>query len=153
MPAFKRAVTSASLSEPAVAVRAAREAVKVEKTGQIVDLVRDVGRVQSKAGTQAALETLKIAEGPRDMSRLAKIAEKYGGKTRAVLKLSGRAAIYLAVSAFNLATWILFAIATIFGFCASCKRMVERATERHIFRRKMRRLRERERFVAMTART
>ena len=91
--ALKRA--GASVAEPAVAVRAAREAVKVEKAGGLVRLVSDVGRVQTKAGTQAALDGLKIAEGPREMSRVAALAEKKGSKTRAILKMLGRGAILL----------------------------------------------------------
>jgi hypothetical protein len=38
------------------------------------------------AGTQAALEGFKIAETPREMARVAKLAEKEGSKTRAILK-------------------------------------------------------------------
>jgi hypothetical protein len=94
--------------------------------------------VQAKAGTQAALEGLKIAEGPRDMSRIAQLSEKYGGKTRAVLKLGGRAAIMLTVSVFNLFSWMVAAVMTLFGFCSSCKRTAERATERWIRHRKAR---------------
>ena len=47
---------------PVLAVRIAREAVKVEQAGGIVELVGNVGRVETKAGTQAALDSLKIAE-------------------------------------------------------------------------------------------
>src|SRR5256885_968178 len=75
----------ASLTEPAVAVRAAREAVKVEKTHSLMRAIGDVGRVQSKAGTQAALDALKIAQGPRDLSRMARLAEAKGTRTRAIL--------------------------------------------------------------------
>ena len=52
----------------------------------LVRLVSDVGTVQAKAGTQAALDGLKLAEGPREMSRIATLAEKKGSKTRAILK-------------------------------------------------------------------
>ncbi|MES1155399.1 MAG: hypothetical protein ABUL48_03110, partial [Pseudorhodoplanes sp.] len=60
--ALRRAFASASLTEPALAVRAAREAVKVEKAEDLFRLTRDVGRVQTKAGTQAALDGLRVAE-------------------------------------------------------------------------------------------
>jgi hypothetical protein len=149
--ALRRAVETASVTEPAVAVRAARAAVKVEKAEDLVRMVGDVGRVQSKAGTQAALDSLKLAEGPRDVSRLAKVADKYGGKTRAVIKLGGRAILFLTVSAFNLFSWVLAAIFTVFGFCASCKRAAERTTERFLLRRKARRSRAFHRFATMTA--
>ena len=91
-PALRRAVGSANLAEPAVAIRAAREAVKVEKAQGLMRLAGDVGRVQSKAGTRAALDGLKLAEGPRDMSRIARLAAGKGGKTRAILKVAGRSA-------------------------------------------------------------
>ena len=132
--ALKRA--GASVTEPAVAVRAAREAVKVEKTDGLVRLVSDVGRVQTKAGTQAALDGLKLAESPREMSRIAVLAEKKGSKTRAILKTLGRGAILLSVASFNLAAWVLGAILTLFGFVSSAKAGVERVTFRHLARRK-----------------
>jgi hypothetical protein len=140
--ALGRAIGGATFTGPVVAVHAAREAVKVEKTTELFRLAGDVGRVEVKAGTQAALDGLKIAEGPRDMSRIAKLAERYGGKTRAVLKLGGRAAIMLTVGAFNLFSWMLAAIMTLLGFCSSCKRTAERATERLILRRRARAARQ-----------
>jgi hypothetical protein len=141
--ALGRAIGGAAFTGPVVAVHAAREAVKVEKTTELFRLAGDVGRVEVKAGTQAALDGLKIAEGPRDMSRVAKLAERYGGKTRAVLKLGGRAAIMLTIGAVNLFSWMLAAIMTLLGFCSSCKRTAERATERLILRRKARAARQR----------
>ena len=134
--ALKRA--GAAVTEPAVAVRAAREAVKVEKADGLVRLVSDVGRVQTKAGTQAALDGLKIAEGPREMSRVAALAEKKGSKTRAILKTLGRGAILLSIASFNLAAWVLGAILTLFGFVSSAKSGVERMTLRHLARKKER---------------
>jgi len=142
-PALRRAVGSANLAEPAVAIRAAREAVKVEKAQNIMRLAGDVGRVQSKAGTRAALDGLKLAEGPRDMSRIARLAAAKGGKTRAILKVAGRSAIMLTMGAFNLAMWMFWALLTLFGFVSSLKRMTERTTERYCARRKLRLARER----------
>ncbi len=124
---------------PALTVRVAREAVKVEKAGGLVDLVSDVCRIESKAGSQAALDSLKVAEEPRDVSRLARLSAAKGGKTRAIIKLLGRSAILLAVTAFDLATWLIWAALAVLGFFASCKATVERATQRHVDRRKMRR--------------
>jgi hypothetical protein len=147
--ALTRAIGGATMTGPVIAVRAAREAVKVEKTAELFRLAGDVGRVQAKAGTQAALDGLKLAEGPRDMSRMAKLAEKYGGKTRAVLKLGGRAAIMLTATMFNLFSWMLAAVMTLFGFCSSCKRTAERVTERWIHRRKARAVRRQSALTAV----
>jgi len=135
--ALKRA--GASLSEPAVAVRTAREAVKVEKADGLVRLVSDVGTVQAKAGTQAALDGLKIADGPKEMGRIAKLAEKKGGKTRAILKFLGRSAILLSIGTLNLVSWMFAAVMALWGFMSSAKAGVERATLRHLARKKQRR--------------
>jgi hypothetical protein len=139
--ALKRAINSASIAEPAAAMRGAREAVRIEKAQELVRLVGDVGRVQARAGTRAALDGLKLAEGSRDMSKIARLAAAKGGKTRAILKLAGRSAIVLTVGTFNLATWLFWAIVTLLSFVSSLKRMTERITERYCVRRKLRRVR------------
>jgi hypothetical protein len=123
---------------PALAVRVAREAVKVEGAGGLVGLAQNTGRIEAKAGSQAALEGLAIAQEPQDVSRLARLAAAKGGKTRAIVKLLGRAAIVLTASAFELASWLLCAGFAVFGFCASCKAATERATQRYLDRRKLR---------------
>ena len=146
--ALKRAAGNFSLAEPALAARAAREAVKVEKASELVRLAGDVGRVQAKAGTKAALDGLKVAETPREMGRVAKLAEKEGSKTRAILKVAGRGAIALTVAAFDLGVWILGALLTLFGFVSSLKSATERMTLRHLRRRRVRR----QQFAALTAR-
>ncbi len=136
--ALKRA--GASVTDPAAAMRAARQVVRPDKADDLMRLASDVGRVQSRAGTQAALDGLKIAQGPREMARVAKLAEKKGGKTRAILKTLGRGAILMSLATFNLAAWILGAILTLFGFVSSAKSGVERLTHRAIDRGKARRL-------------
>jgi hypothetical protein len=141
MGGLRRAFAEASITRPALAVRAAREAVKLDKAEGLMDAMRDVGRVQQKAGTQAALESLKVAEGPRDMSRLARLAAAAGGKTRAIIKLVGRAAIVLAFAAFEIGGWALGTIMMLLGFLASIRSITERATLRYCDRRRMRRLR------------
>jgi hypothetical protein len=135
--ALKRA--GAAIADPTTALREARTVVKAEKAGGLMKLAGDVGTVQAKAGTQAALDALKLADGPQDMARVAKLAEKKGGKTRAILKTLGRGAIFLSLATFNLAAWILGAILTLFGFVSSAKSGVERLTQRRIDRRKARR--------------
>jgi len=150
--ALRRAFAQASVTEPALAVRAAREAVKVDKSENLVRLIGDVGRVQTKAGTQAALDGLKLAEGPRDVARVAKLAEKKAGKTRAILKVLGRGALGLAFATFDLALWMFWAMLTVFGFISAAKSAAERATLRHLARRKLRRLREQERQFAVLSR-
>jgi hypothetical protein len=137
---LKSAIKGVSVSEPALAIRAAREAVKVKRARSLVHLARDVGTVETKAGTRAALDGLEIAQNPREMSRVARLAEKEGGKTRAILKVAGRAAIMLTVGAFDLGVWIIGALLTLIAFFASLKSMAERITWRVLLKRKVRRL-------------
>jgi hypothetical protein len=137
--AVRHAAGSAALVQPVLAVRAVREAVKVENSRSLLRLAGDLGHTQARAGTRAALDGLKISEGPRDVARVARLAEAKGGKTRATIKLLGRGAIVLATSAFDLAWWIFWAMASVLGFCSTCKRTAERMTERYLHRRKARR--------------
>jgi hypothetical protein len=139
--AARKAFANASLTEPAVIVRAAREAIKVEKAGGVMRVMGDIGTVQAKAGTQAALEGLRFAETPRDVARLAKIAEKHGTKTRAILKLAGRAAIAFTFAAFDLALWLFGLAFALLGFCSAVKSTTERGTLRYVRWRKRRRSR------------
>jgi hypothetical protein len=127
---------------PVLAVRVAREAVKVEEAGGLVELVGNVGRVETKAGTQAALDALRVAEGPEDVSRLSRLAAAKGTKMRAIIKLLGRAAIVLTASAFDFAIWMVWAAFMALGFVCSCKAAVERSTLRYIRWRKARRVRD-----------
>ena len=83
--------------------------MKVEEAGGLVELAENSGRVEAEAGTQAVMDSLAVAEEPQDMSRLARLSAAKGGKTRAIIKLFGRAAIVLTASTFNLAMWLVWA--------------------------------------------
>ena len=153
-PALRKAVDGMSVTNPAMTARAVREAVKIEKAEDLFRMTRNVGEVQAKAGTRAALDGLKISDSPREMARVAKLAEKEGGKTRAILKFLGRGAIALTVAAFDLSLWVLWAALTLFGFVSAAKGAVERATWRGLQRRKVRRAKrevERQRRLATAA--
>ena len=137
---------------PVLAVRVARDVVKVEEAGGLVELVGNVGRVETKAGTQAALDALRVAEGPEDVSRLSRLAAAKGTKMRAIVKLLGRAAIVLTAGAFDFALWMFWAAFMVLGFVCSCKAAVERATLRTIRWRKARRVRDADSALAVPAR-
>ena len=85
---------------------------------------------------------MKIAEGPKDVARAARLAESKGGQTRALLKLFGRGALLLATGAFNLTMWVFGALLALFGFLSSIKATTERATMAWLRRKKARRLRK-----------
>ncbi len=137
--ALRRALTTVSLTEPAVAVRAARDAVKLDKVGALATLAGDIGRIEARAGTRAALDGLRLSEGPREVARVAKLAEKEGSKTRAILKFLGRAVLAVGFLTFEGASWLLTVALMAFGFCAAVKGATERATLRYIRYRSRRR--------------
>jgi hypothetical protein len=149
--AFGAALSKASITAPGEALRLARDAVKLDRAEGVMTMMRDVGRVRAKAGTGAALEGLKLSEGPRDVARLARLAETKGGKTRAILKLAGRAAFALTVAVIDLLSWVFTAFCAVFGFCSAVKRTTERTTERYLHWRK--RLRARRQAAAVTQAT
>jgi hypothetical protein len=137
--ALRRALATASLTEPALAVRAARDAVKLDKLRGLVNLAGDVGRIEARAGTRAALDGLRLADEPREIARVAKLAEKEGGKTRAILRLLGRSVLAVGFFAFDTASWLLTAALVALGFCSAVKGFTECATEMMIRRGKRRR--------------
>jgi hypothetical protein len=150
---LRGAATNVSLAGPALAERAAREVVKVERAGGLLQLAGDVGRVERAAGGRAALDGLRIAKEPRDVTRVAKLAEKEGSRTRAILKVAGRGAITIAAFAFDAAVWLLGAMFAVLGFVSALKNATERAALR-FFRRRRERLAQREvqAFAAAAAR-
>jgi hypothetical protein len=139
-PALRAAVTDASLIHPRQTVTALKAAFKAEKPGALVRHAKDVGRVGEKAGTRGALDVLRIADGPKDVARAARLAEKKGSQTRAIIKLLGRGALLLTAGAFNLAWWVFGALLTLFGFLASIKAVTERVTMAVLQHRKRTRL-------------
>jgi hypothetical protein len=141
-PMLQRAVASGSVMRPGSTMTAIKAAFRAEKAGALVRLAKDVGRVSEKAGARGALETLRIAEGPKDVARAARLAEKKGGQTRAILKILGRGALLLAVGAFNMTLWVFGALLALFGFLSSIKATTERMTQSWLDRKKARRLRK-----------
>jgi len=141
-PALQQAVVSGSVFRPGQTATAIKAAFRAEKAGGLVRLAKDVGRITEKAGTRGALDSLKLAEGPKDVARAARLAEAQGGKTRAILKLLGRGALLLVAGAFNLSVWLFGAMLTLFGALCSIKATTERTTQAWCNRRRARRLRK-----------
>jgi hypothetical protein len=141
VPKLQNAVATGSLARPGQTAGAIKAAIRAEKAGGLVRLAKDVGRVSEKAGTRRALDTLRIAEGPKDVARAARLAEAKGGQTRAIIKVLGRGALLLTAGAFNLALWIFGAVFALFGFLSSIKATTERLTLSWLQRSKAKRLR------------
>jgi hypothetical protein len=140
-PVLEDAVASGSVMRPGQTLTAIKAAFRPEQAGALVRLAKDVGRVSEKAGASGALDTLRLAEGPEDVARAARLAESKGGQTRAILKLLGRGALLLAAGAFDLTLWVFGALLALFGLLSSIKATTERLTLSWLFRRKARRLR------------
>jgi hypothetical protein len=140
-PVLEQAVASSSVLRPTDSVSAIRAAFRAEKAGALVRVAKDVGRIGEKAGIRAAQDSLKVAEGPKDIARAARLAEARGGQTRAIIKILGRGALLLATGAFELAMWLFWALLALFGLLSSIKSTTERATQAWLDRRKARRLR------------
>ena len=140
-PVLQQAVAKGSVLRPGETMTAIKAAFRAEKAGALVRLAKDVGRVGEKAGTRGALDTLRIAQGPKDVARAARLAEAKGSQTRAILKVLGRGALLLAAGTFNLTMWVFGGLLALFGFLSSIKATTERATEAWLRRRKARRSR------------
>ena len=140
-PMLQNAVASGSVLRPGQTISAIKAAFHAEKAGALVRLAKDVGRVGEKAGMRGALDTLRIAEGPKDVARAARLAESKGGQTRAILKVLGRGALLLAAGAFDLTLWVFGALLALFGLLSSIKATTERLTQSWLLRRRARRLR------------
>jgi hypothetical protein len=111
-----------------------------ERPAALIESAREIGTVQAKAGSRAALETLRLAEQPKDLGKFARVAATTGGGTWAVLTFLGRGAIVVIESIFSIGMAILGAVINIIWFCASLKGMVERTARTVMLRCKVRRL-------------
>ncbi|QUS40657.1 hypothetical protein RPMA_18840 [Tardiphaga alba] len=140
-PVLKEAMMNVSVFRPGQTLAAMKTAFRAEKAGDIVRFAKDVGRVGEKAGTRGALDTLRIAQGPKDVARASKLAVAKGGQTRAIIKLFGRGAVVLAAGAFHLSMWLLWALWMLIGLVISIKATTERITWSWLQRSKARRIR------------
>src|ERR1700691_1394589 len=140
-PMLQNAVETGSVMRPGQTVSAIKAAFRPGEAAALVRLAKDVGRVGEKAGMRGALDTLQIAEGPKDVARAARLAEVQGGETPRALHILGRGALLLAAGAFNLTLWVFGAVLALFGFLSSIKATTERLTLSWLVRKKARRLR------------
>ncbi len=152
-PMLQNAVASGSMMRPGQTADAIRAAFHAEKAGALVRLAKDVGRIGEKAGTRGALDTLRIAETPKDVTRAARLAESKGGQTRAILKILGRGALLLAVGAFDLALWVFGALLALLGLLSSIKATTERLTLSWLAHKKARWMRKQAAAAALASDT
>jgi len=138
-PVLQKALATNVWWRPNNAVPLVKAAFRTEKAVALVRLAKDVGRIGRKAGSRSAFDAMKLANGPKDIAKAARLAEAKGGQTRAILKLFGRGALVLAAGTFDLALWLFGAMLAPFGFVVSIKTTTERLTWWWLRRRKARR--------------
>ncbi|MFG1263375.1 MULTISPECIES: hypothetical protein [Xanthobacter] len=116
---------------------AVKSVVRTDRLATLTRMLDDTARIEAKAGTRAALEGLKVAEGGRDLSRVARLADTKGVQTLAILKTLGRGAIAITSLLFQLIWWgflaafYLFALVSSFNsFCVACARRTWRHKRR-----------------------
>ncbi|MFG1183542.1 hypothetical protein [Xanthobacter aminoxidans] len=116
---------------------AVKSVVRTDRLATLTRMLDDTARIEAKAGTRAALEGLKVAEGGRDLSRVARLADAKGAQTLAILKTLGRGAITITSLLFHLIWWgflaafYLFALVSSFNsFCVACARRTWRRKRR-----------------------
>ncbi|MFG1371740.1 hypothetical protein V5F32_06175 [Xanthobacter oligotrophicus] len=121
-----RRLASAPATVDAAAVKGV---VRAERLTDLTRMLDNTARIETKAGTRAALEGLKIADSGRDLSRVARLAEAKGSQTLAILKTLGRGAIAITSALFHLIWWAFaaalyaFALVSSFNsFCVACAR-------------------------------
>ncbi|MFG1480333.1 hypothetical protein V5F53_17000 [Xanthobacter sp. V4C-4] len=121
-------------ANPVVADAAAlKGVVRTDRLAGLARMLDDVATVEAKAGTRAALEGLKVADGGRDLGRVARLAQAKGGQTLAILKTLGRGAIVVTGVLLKLVWWGLAAcayayllVSSINALCVACARRLWR---------------------------
>ncbi|MBB6307677.1 hypothetical protein [Xanthobacter tagetidis] len=103
--------------------------VRSDRLASLTRMLDDVAVVQSKAGTRAALEGLRIADNGNDLRRVARLADAKGPQTLAILKTLGRGAILITGALLKLVWWAFVAALYVYllvssfnAFCVSCAR-------------------------------
>lgn len=124
-----------------LAVAAKPGAKAIDQAAALARVAGDANRVRGAAGLRASFDLMKLADSPADLARAARLAEKKGNQTRAIVKVLGRGALVVGSAAFQLAGWILWFLFTLLGIVSSIKATTERLTRSWLTRRKLKRAR------------
>lgn len=114
-----------------------KAAVRPQGLARLSTLLSEVGTVQAKAGTRAAMDGLALADNSRDVARLARLAEKKGGQTLFILKTVGRGALTVTSALLSLLWWgivglgwLVWLVSACNGLAVSCTRLFWRRRHR-----------------------
>jgi hypothetical protein len=103
--------------------------LKTRRAPRVAAALTDVARIQRRAGTRVALESLRHADNVGDIAKAGKLVEKKGRSTLAIFKTLGRGAIALGAGALAISGWVigaassvLFFVIAVVSFCAAVLR-------------------------------
>jgi hypothetical protein len=103
--------------------------LKARRTDRVAGALADLGKVQQKAGTRAALEGLRHAETVADVAKAGRLAEKKGKSTLAIFKTLGRGAIAVGAGLLAVSGWVvgaavnlIFLAIALVSFCVAVLR-------------------------------
>ncbi|WP_181706175.1 hypothetical protein [Chthonobacter rhizosphaerae] len=110
---------------------ALKAATRADGVAPMLALARDVARLNGRAGAAAVADALKVADDAADLSRAARLADRFGDGTRATLKILGRSALVIGRGLDGLIAWVAAGIGwalTLASASAATGRALARAT-------------------------
>lgn len=116
----KAAARTGRLSEDFV--KSAARLLKTGKVERVGIALADLGAVQGKAGTRAAIIGLRKTESVREIPRLKRLANVRGRSTLAILKTLGRDSFALGAVAVTAFGWLLAAFFNLFLIVAAIRK-------------------------------
>lgn len=110
---------------------------KMAEDGTVVEIADTAASIERRAGVQATLDSLALAEDPEDLTRIERLATTKGTRTAAILKLLGRTAYRAGVGGWVLAKWVaigtlatgsflFWAMTALLGIVGWCKSLASR---------------------------
>lgn len=132
-PGARRALDAALRLDLPAARIAAREGLSSVAGRELVRFAADGGTIARRAGVRTLDESLALARSPAEIAGMAKLAERHGDGTRAVLRMFGRGAVTLIRAILELLGWIYAAAAWFLSLAfaaAAFGRWLARATRR-----------------------
>ena len=108
---LKEAVAAARIFDLSAARRAAQASIRPDALRTLTHLAEDTLAVEARLGQRGAAQALSLARDAAEMSRIRRLSEAMGRRTRAVMKLLGPAALLLGniVSLLLQAVWLAIA--------------------------------------------
>ncbi|RVU21800.1 hypothetical protein [Methylobacterium oryzihabitans] len=121
--AARAAFVAAGRLDVAALRRGLQGALRPAAFAELRGLGRSTAALQGRLGTRGALQALSVAETADDLRRAARLSERAGLRTRAILKLLGRGALVLGAGLAALVQGIAAGIAWLVGLALLCRRL------------------------------